>query len=451
MPSTTPPAEIATAGDSPLGDPASEAPTAIELAQPRNLLVLAGQQIMLRVAWIFKTESVIMPAFLDTIAGAGWIRGCLPVLNRIGQSVPPMLLSDRLRAAPVKSRALLLTSLLMSGPFLLLAGVWFSLDDKRQPWLPWLFLLLYFIFFCFTGLNQLSFGTVQGKLVAVKRRGRLLALSGVIGSFAAIGAVWFLLPRLLERDFANGFGWIFLITGVGFSIAGAVCLLLREPPDDAAGLHPRPQRPLHGVWLVVRRDRSFRRLAVVAMLFITAQFLFPHYQKLGYVQLEAGGFDLMVWVVAQNAGAGVFSLLAGAIADRFGNRLAIRMLVFVSALTPLLALAVSHAPQAVGRSTFWLTFFLLGLIPVTLKALVNYALEIAPHDDHPRYVSTLSLCLAVPFVFSPLAGLAVDLAGFTPVLLTVATLVAAGGLLTFRMSEPRHGSDAGEPTGVSRG
>lgn len=432
MPTSAPLSAAATAGE-----PSPDEPTPIELSQPRNLLVLAAQQIVLRVAWIFKTESVIMPAFLDTIAGAGWIRGCLPVLNRIGQSVPPMLMAERLRAAPVKSRALLLTSLLMSGPFLLLAGVWFALDEKKQPWLPWLFLLLYFVFFCFTGLNQLSFGTVQGKLIAPERRGRLLAIAGVVGSLAAIGSVWYVMPRLLDERFPAGFGWIFLITGSGFSIAGTVCLLLREPPDSVDGAAVRPQRLLYGVWLVVRRDRAFRRLAIVAMLFITAQLLFPHYQKLGRVRLEAGGFDLMVWVVAQNAGAGIFSLLAGAVADRFGNRLAIRLLVFISALTPLLALAVSRAPDAVGRATFWLTFFLLGLIPVTLKALVNYALEIAPHDDHPRYVSTLSLCLAVPFAFSPLAGLAVDLVGFPPVLLAVAALIATGGLLTFRMSEPR--------------
>ena len=39
-----------------------------------NMLVLAAYLIVQRVAWVFKTESVIMPAFLDTIAGAGWLR-----------------------------------------------------------------------------------------------------------------------------------------------------------------------------------------------------------------------------------------------------------------------------------------------------------------------------------------------------------------------------------------
>ena len=58
----------------------------------RNFLVLAWYQVVIRVGWIFKTESIIVPAFVDMIAGPGWVRGCLPALNRLGQSIPPVIL-----------------------------------------------------------------------------------------------------------------------------------------------------------------------------------------------------------------------------------------------------------------------------------------------------------------------------------------------------------------------
>lgn len=64
----------------------------IRQLEPHNLLALSAYSVLLRFAWIFKTESVIIPAFLDSIAGAGWLRGCLPVLNRFGQSMPPIFL-----------------------------------------------------------------------------------------------------------------------------------------------------------------------------------------------------------------------------------------------------------------------------------------------------------------------------------------------------------------------
>ena len=63
-----------------------------------------------------------------------------------------------------------------------------------------------------------------------------------------------------------------------------------------------------------RDDDDFRRLAIVTMLVVTAQLLFPHYQALARHAFDAGGVDLMVWVVSQNAGVGVFSLMAGAVA-----------------------------------------------------------------------------------------------------------------------------------------
>ena len=68
-----------------------------EASVTRNFLLLALQQLVIRVGWIFKTESVIIPAFLDSIAGPAWVRGMAPVLNRFGQGLPGFLLSARLQ------------------------------------------------------------------------------------------------------------------------------------------------------------------------------------------------------------------------------------------------------------------------------------------------------------------------------------------------------------------
>src|SRR5690606_40195167 len=137
-------------------------------------------------AWIFKTERVIIPAVVDAISGAGWVRGCLPVLNRIGQSFVPMLFAERLRDSRLKRRPLLVTSLLMAVPFYVLAILWWTIDNRQQFWMVALFLCLYVVFFAIAGLNQLSNGTVQGKLIRPDRRGRLLSLAGIVGSITAI-------------------------------------------------------------------------------------------------------------------------------------------------------------------------------------------------------------------------------------------------------------------------
>lgn len=402
-----------------------------------NLTLLSIQQIMLRTAWIFKTESVIIPAFVDAIAGAGWIRGCLPVLNRIGQSVPQVLLADRLHRAPRKKWPMFFSTFTMGFPFLILAASWFATEGSNRSWMPVLFLALYTVFFAANGLNLLSFGTIQGKLIRPFRRGRLMGTAGLVGSITAIAGAAVLLPNWLERP-DGGFGHIFALCGIGFSIAALACLGIREP---AGTIEPRAAGRVNHfgrAWELFRSNVQFRRLAIVAMLSVTAQMLFPHYQALGRTRLQIDGFDLMLWVTVQNAGTGLFSMIAGMIGDRYGNRLAIRLEVLTIACIPTLSIAIANGWFGNGDQLYVATFFLLGLAPVTLKTFNNFALELADEREHARYVSTLILCMALPFAFSPLVGWMIDVAGFETVFGLMSCLIAAGGLLTFWMIEPRY-------------
>jgi hypothetical protein len=417
-----------------------------------NLLVLSAHHVLLRVGWIFKTESVMMPAFLDAIAGAGWVRGWLPVLNRFGQSVPPLFFADRIQHAPQKKRPLILLTVLMSVPFLALAALWQGLgmagvDPTAVSWLPLLFLSLYAVFFSATGLSQLSFGTLQGKLIRADRRGRLETLSGLTGAICAILCAWFLLRDWLRRE-DGGFGLVFGTTGAGFILAGLVVTAVREPSDSARTLPARPLRDhFRLAWRTARDDRPFGRLVLTGMLFIATMMLFPHYQALGRERLGTPHTDLLYWLIAQNAGAGLFSVFAGTLADRFGNRLAIRWSMAGAALTPLLALAIAFGVLPGGRSVFWTVFFLLGLTPMTVRILTNYTLEMAHEHQHARYLSTLKLGIGAPILLSPLVGLLVDGVGFTPVFLAAAASITAATLMTFRLPEPRHQPLATLPEG----
>lgn len=423
--------------------------------EPHNLLALSAYSVLLRFAWIFKTESVIIPAFLDSIAGAGWLRGCLPVLNRFGQSLPPMFFARRLRQARYKKWSLLFTSFVMGLSLIVLAVLWQVLDDRQQRWLPVVFLFLYLVFFVSNGLNQLAFGTLQGKLIRPHRRGELLGLSGMGGSVASVIGAWFLLQYWLSLE-DRGFGYIFGFSGLGFLVAGATCLFVKEPPDVGQVFnlpaHERTDSDEHvknvlhadgglvASYRLVRDDLQFRKLAIVAMLFIAIQLLFPHFQALGqrHVAKDQIGFQLMLWVIAQNVAVGVFSFVSGKLADRFGNRLSLRLQVFGTALVPLLAVLFTSGIDGLGPQHFWLTFFFLGLTPVTIKTLTNYSLELAEPSRHPLYVSTLQACLAVPFCLSPLVGWLVDLLGFESVFLGVSGVIVLSGLASFRLIEPRH-------------
>ena len=439
------------------------APTAAPAAERRNLATLAGYVVALRVSWIFKTESVVMPALLDTLTaplltaggaggtagGAGWVQGFLPLLNRAGQSVPPLLYADSLRDRPLKKWSVWATTLGMAAPFAALSGLLWALGDRFAGAGAVVgFLALYALFFTATGLNQLGFSTLQAKLIPPARRGRLIAAGGVLGSVAAVSlALGFLAGW--RAGGPGSFAALFAATAGGMVLSSGLILFAREEPDEPSATRAlpgggnrkngrarrfRPGRPFAEAAAVLRTDPDFRRVAAVAVLFVTAQLAFPHYIVLARRAHGAGNLPLILFVAAQNVGAGLFSVAVGWVADRRGNRLAVRgCLAGIAALPPLaLVLTRVEDPRALA-----VLFFLLGLTPVTFKAVTNWTLELTAAANHPRYVSTLKLCMAGPFLLAVPVGAAIDAAGHGPVFGVVSLLVACGCGLTFLAPEPR--------------
>lgn len=402
-----------------------------------NFCLMTFNYICMRTGWIFKTESIIMPAVLDLIGGQGWLRGCLPMLNRFGQSIPPLLASDKLRNTAIKKHWLATTTSLMGCCFLCLSFVWWMTDGKPSWWLPIVFLILYGVFFATTGVNQLIFSTLIGKLVVPRRRGRLMLVSTTLGAASAVTFAYFLLNRWLG-DTNGNFTAIFAFTGVAFLVAGLSTLFFKEHADVPTGTKRNGFDLFKMSFATLVMDKNFRRLAIISGMFGMSMTLFPHYQAIGRGRLELGLTALIPWVIAQNIGAAAFSIPTGWAGDRFGYRAVLRVLMLALCMAPILAIVLSWMGES-GQALFICVFSLLGLTPVTIRAFNNYTLEIVKAKYHPRYLSTLSLCMAGPaIVSSSLLGAMVDWFNFELVFGLVVLLMVGGWLLTFGLKEPRH-------------
>jgi predicted MFS family arabinose efflux permease len=345
-----------------------------------------------------------------------------------------------------------LTSLAMAACFGGLAVAWPALAATRPDLLAVLFLVLYALFSATNGLNQLVVASLQGKLISPGHRGRAMVVSVAVGSVLAIVAAAVLLgPWLAEPD---GFPKIFAATAAFFALAAIAPVFLDEPADDElpvatdCGKTPRGlvgsltrhaaagidswRRTLHG-------DPSLVRLCVVAACFSAVLMLFPHYQAFARDRLGSHTASLLTWVIVQNAATGIVSLVAGPFSDRRGTRIVLVWLVALSSLTPLVVTLLSLLPHEHAVEWFWIVYVPLGLNPISLKIFTNYALELAPAAaDHPRYVSIVGAALALPFVVSPLVGVAVDSLGFRPVFIVGAAAIAAGAVVALGLPEPRH-------------
>jgi predicted MFS family arabinose efflux permease len=324
-----------------------------------------------------------------------------------------------------------------------MTSIWLLGLDRNSSLAPWIYLVLYGLFFTAVGINQLAYNTLQGKLIRPNRRGRLITIADVLGVTAAVICALLLLRRWLHPNDAD-YEWIFGFSTCLFGAASLMAWQLVEEPDN----HEEPARPLaqlfDGAWRTLYEDANFRRLALVSALFTTSLLLFPFYQSAAHQDLKLDLTSLLWFVVAQNIGTGVFSIVTGPIADWFGNRRALSIVTLLICAAPLLAAVLISYPEA-GRHWFYAVFVLIGLTPVAQKTFNNYTLEIAPPSEHPRYLSTQNLCMAAPLFFSPLAGYLVGLVGFLPVSLGITALLFTGWLLSFSLVEPRHHYLPGSP------
>lgn len=408
-----------------------------------NFVLLALHQVLLRVGWIFKTESIVMPMFMQLIGGGPVLQACLMVLNRLGFSVPPVLFSRQLKIAHRKKWWLAGCSLGMAVPFALLSALWFSgkwqaRDGDARWWMPAVFLALYAVFFTLTGMNQLTAHSLQGKLVRATRRGRLFSLSVLVGSPLAIFAAWVWMAGWLAKP-EVGFGAIFACSAVAFAFAGLVATALREKPDEFTQSRSPVWEYFHHSWQAISGSRDCRQLAILAVLFSMTFMLFPHYAAVATFG-DAGNIRQMaLWVCVQNLGTAVFSLIAGPLADRRGNRIALRLTILGTTLAPLLTALFLLGPDVWREQYAWAMFIPIGFTPVSIRLLINYALEIAPRHDHPKYVSAIGLCLAAPVILgAPLVGFLAKLLGYTPIFVGGAMVLAVAVWQTFRIAEPRH-------------
>ncbi len=400
--------------------------------EKRNFAVFAVNQILMRIGWVFKTESVVVPGFLDNYTTSDVLRGFLPVSLRLGQSLPQFLIAQYVTQIPYKQPLFTISAFGIMVPWLVLALILRGTQWSSSV-VVCLFLTLYTVHWFTFGCHLLATGTLQGKLIRAERRGLLLAYANSVGGILAIGAAALLMYQWLGSETPR-YSAVFGATAICFGLAAIASLYFREPPS-------LPQQPqpffkfLGAGLLLLRSDRDFRKFALVIVLFFSSWPLFPHYTVFGKRVLGLESSHFVTWIIVQYSAAALGSWVIGAIADRRGNRIALRILVLLSSCTPLVAVGISRVPF--GANLYWLIYAFLGLTPVIHRIIGNYTLEISPEEKQPQYLGVVSLLESCPLLVSPLVGLLISRVSFEPVFLGGSALIITSGLLTFRLVEPR--------------
>lgn len=305
--------------------------------------------------------------------------------------------------------------------------------------MPAIFLLIYALFFMVVGVHNLAARAVQGKLIRANRRGRLMLFGNVFGAIASVSLAYWLFPKWLPAEGPHNFFGLFSFAAMMFVISSLIALVVIEPEDPKLRATRRLQSALHDAKRTIQQDPRFRRIAIVGALSNTSIMLFPHYQPIAKEYLKLSLDNLMPWVIAQNLGMAVFSMVLGPVADIRGNRTVLRLLLIVMIATPLLTLFLINQPTW-GGNYFWIIFILVGMTPFSIGILFNYTLELTQTENQPRYLATLGLVVAIPAILSPLVSYSMDFfKSPAPLFIGVSILLLIAWLLTFRLPEPRFG------------
>lgn len=403
-----------------------------------NLWLLIFHQILFRVGWTFKTESVVLPGFLDFLAGpgAGIYRGFLPILNRAGQGVFPLFLARLMDHVPTKRFTLVTFCGLLALPLALMAVLALGYGEIGRRSAAVTFLAVYFLFSGIYGLYQVAFNTVQGKLIRPDYRGRLMSYSTFWGTIPAVLVGFLVLRSWLSGDSPH-YDIVFSTSACLFILSGVLCLLLREPGKNGT----RHEVTTINFWEpFIRSFRTrpgLRGLWLVSMVYSFSLALVPHYQAFARERLHISADQQYLWVIAQSASVGVFSVLVGWLADRFGNRLTFALLVFCSAMTPAWCLAMLHLPRSWVESGIWFTFLTLAFTTLTPRLAVNYALELVPAQEHAVATAGLQVAITLPLLASPLWGWIIELWGFEGLLRAAIVVISLAGVMSIFLPEPR--------------
>ncbi len=299
------------------------------------------------------------------------------------------------------------------------------------------------------GVTGLPFIEVVAKVIPARQRGLVFGWRGALGGvLAIIGApvVLFFTGPDVRFDFPQNYALLFVFAGVTQMLGFFSFSLVKEPPSEPTEDHPRLSPGL--IKTMWRGDRNYRRFVSGRTLFELSSMangliiVFAS-QQLG-VRLELAGFYLLVSSILRP----VFSVAAGRVSVRIGNRLPVSFGMLAQAagwLLLLLALPLGVRDRAAEYyliPVYGLTAIQKGLIFANLMAL---GLNVTPEDERPLYMGALNTWIGVVSIFGALNGVIAKTIGFEALfaLSTVLSLASAWQFMTLqeRLDDEPPGAD----------
>ncbi|MCK4787268.1 MAG: MFS transporter [Desulfobacteraceae bacterium] len=394
----------------------------------------------------FGSPDTILPVFLNHFTSSKILVGLSSTLlgsfGGIGNVLLQLFVANRLETKvhkkPMLRAAITVRALcwgLLSLTTLLFAG--------SNPHLTVFFLFIFLLTFTVMGgVAAIPFFDIWGKALPSTIRGRFFGHRQFWGGILAVGSGFIAKAILGSRriDFPENFSLLFFLAFIFMGISYLALGAVREPLQEVHKTSLPFKDFLKKAIQILKSNNNYRNFLAVQILGGAGALALPFYvlyaKDILHIELKMVGIFLM----AQMIGSVVSNILWAYLSDFAGNKRVVQISTLLGIIPPLIVLISPHQ----FNELFILLFAVIGFfVAGRLIGKTNFLLDIAPPKERPLYLS-VNGTLNIPVMLFPLlGGIIVQHISYTFLFIVTILVILVGLFLSFKLKEPRKGTNAG--------
>lgn len=375
-----------------------------------NLIAFTIEYLAYGVAIAFVSYTVVLPKLADDLGATPVFIGLISsAVNIIWSGMQFFAGSAASRFRKLKNMLWLFT--FIGRPALVGYGLILFLDGARNPvMLQWLLLLAILIMFGTDSFGSTVWYDFTARTFPGTERPAIMAAWGVLNALAGLfvaGAISQILGPS-GPGFPDNYALLFLFTAIGFVISWVAWGAVKNPPredgfrDTIIPLNRLPGMMLH----LLRTDVNLRRVVLIRLLMGLGTMAIPFYVVFGINELHLPEQAVALFITAQMVGTIGGNLVMGWFGHRWGPKSIILFAVGLYATAPVVSIILGlldPLPTPIAMIFLWVYVAGSVITNASLLGASNYAMDIAPANKVPVYMSTANAISTLGMV-GPLFG-----------------------------------------------
>jgi MFS family permease len=380
----------------------------------------------------FMGYSTVLPSLVILLTNSEPLVGLINTLY-MGMWLLPQLPAGRWMANRPRKKPVLLASAVVGRTPVLLLALGLALNFDRTL----LFILLAATIVVFRGFDSVSavaWFDIISKMLPLNIRGRVLGWAQAAAFMLQFG-VSFLVTWALSTNgpaFPGNYALLMGLAGLALMTSTVALLFYGEPAGDVSNNVSGQMSISAHTRHILKNDRAFRQSSIARVLSGGIALAIPFYSVHAIRQLGLPEGVLGLCLAAQTIGGVLSALITGAISERRGSSIVIRITLLLALVPPALGLLLNLVGPGGGAILTVGNILIFAAIGATdgsfLLGFLQYIMEIAPDVERTAYTGLANTIGGVTVFASLIGGVLLQATSY-PVLFIAAALGPAIGLI----------------------